>query len=87
MKQPWIAAILSAILPGAGQMINHHWTKGALFLSLALIVSAMLRRRSILPSDFPDGSIWHALLVAVLFALAVWSAADAFLSRTRTPSH
>lgn len=87
MKQPWIAAILSAILPGAGQMINHQWMKGALFLTVALIVSGMLRRRTILLSDFSDGSIGHALLLAVLFALAVWSAADAFRSRSRIPSH
>lgn len=87
MKQPWIAAILSAILPGAGQMLKHDWMKGTVFLTVALIASGMLRRRSVLWSDFTDGSNRHFLLLAVLLVLAVWSAADAFRSRNRTHAH
>lgn len=59
MKHAWIAAILSTILPGAGQMINHHWIKGTVFLIGTLMASGMLRRRSVLSSNFTDGSMPH----------------------------
>lgn len=87
MTYRWIATVLSAILPGAGQMLNHHWTKGAAFLSGALLASGMLRRRAVLSIDFTDGSMLHLLLLVLLVVLAVWSAADAFRSTSRTSSH
>ena len=87
MKQRWIAAALSAVLPGTGQLLNHHWMKGTAFLIGTLIASGMLRRRSVLSSVFTDGSMPHLLLLALLAALAVWSAADAFRSSTRIHAH
>jgi len=83
MIQPWIAALLSAILPGAGQFFNHNWLRGFAFLTGALIASGMLRRRTWLSAQFTDGSIVHFVLLAALFLLAGWSALDAFRSRTR----
>lgn len=86
MTYRWIATALSAILPGAGQLFNHHWMKGTAFLIGTLIASGMLRRRSVLSSGFTDGSMLHLLLLALLLVLAVWSAADAFRSTPRTTS-
>jgi predicted transporter len=83
MFQPWIAALVSAVLPGAGQFLNQHWLRGLAFLTGALIASGMLRRRSLLSAPFSDGSIVHFVLLAVLFLLAGWSAVDAFRSRMR----
>jgi hypothetical protein len=83
MFQPWIAALLSVMLPGAGQFLNHHWFRGIAFLTGALIASGMLRRRSLLSAQFADGSIVHFVLLAVLLFLASWSAFDAFRARMR----
>ena len=74
----WIAAMLSALLPGAGQFLNHDWAKGGAFLIVAMIASGMLRRGSFLSSEFSDGSILRVALFAVLLGLAAWSAADAY---------
>jgi len=87
MTSRWIATMLSAVIPGAGQLLNHRWVKGAAFLIGALVASGMLRRRSILWSHFSDGSALHLVLLGLLLALGIWSAVDAFRSNRPTPSH
>jgi len=84
MIRPWIAAVLSAILPGVGQIINHNWVKGLAFLTAALIASGILRRRSVLAAEIGHGSALHLVLITVLFVLAVWSAVDAYRFRHGT---
>ncbi len=83
MKMQWIASLSSVILPGTGQLINHEWAKGGVFLVMVLILSGMLRRKSFFLSEFGDGSMVHILLLVVLLGLAAWSAVDAYrASRT-----
>ena len=74
------APFSSAILPGTGQLMNHQWVKGGIFLGLALVLSGMLRRKSFFLSDFGEGSMIHILLLAVLLGIAAWSAVDAYRS-------
>lgn len=83
----WLPVILSVILPGTGQFVQRHWAKGAGFLLAAMLFSGMLRRRTILASEFSDWSMAHLLLLAVLLGLAAWSAFDAFRSGPHAPSH
>jgi|GEM_PF-2193704 len=67
-----LTALLSTILPGAGQMVQHRWMKGAAFLTAALVLSGVVRRET----------LGHAAMLsmrAILIALALWSAADAFM--------
>ncbi|HEY4485123.1 MAG TPA: hypothetical protein VI702_02210 [Nitrospiria bacterium] len=82
----WMVTGLSAILPGAGQLLNHEWVKGGITLAVALIASGMLRRKSVLLSDFNEGSPAHLALIAVLLGLAVWSAVDAYRHSSH-PAH
>ena len=75
MKREIIAAALSAILPGTGQLYNHHWLKGAGFLAAALILSGAIRRRVL----FEGPAEISLLVTAFLFGIALWSVADAYL--------
>ncbi len=75
-----LPALVSAVVPGAGQLLNHHWTKGIAILAAGLTISAMLRKKSILAQPMHSGSALHWVLVVVLVGLAVWSALDAYRS-------
>ena len=83
MKKRIVGAILSALLPGTGQLYSHQWIKGSLFLMSALLFSGVVRRASMGASSslgrsfFLGNSVFIHLL---LFSLAVWSAIDVFLS-------
>jgi uncharacterized membrane protein YdjX (TVP38/TMEM64 family) len=76
MKRNVVAAALSAVLPGAGQLYTHHWAKGVGFLIAAMGISAVIRRRMLLTAP----SMIAMLVVGVLFGLAVWSVVDAYRS-------
>ena len=74
MKGQFIAAGLSAILPGVGQLYNHQWLKGGLFLAVIMVVSGVVRRRALF-----EGGLGIGLFIAVvLFGIAIWSVADAY---------
>lgn len=81
MKNNILAAALSAILPGVGQLYNHQWLKGMGFLTAVLVISASMRRRMILE----EPSLLAMLVVVTLFAIAIWSVADAY--RSAPPTH
>jgi len=74
MKKNILAAALSAILPGAGQLYNQQWLKGIGFLAAVMVLSAVMRRRLILA----EPSLMAMLVVFVLFGLAIWSVVDAY---------
>jgi len=76
MKRNVVAAALSAVLPGAGQLYAHHWAKGAGFLVTAMVISAVIRRRMLLAAP----SMAAIIVVVVLFGVAVWSVVDAYRS-------
>jgi hypothetical protein len=76
MKQYILAAGLSAILPGAGQLYNHQWLKGAGFLIAVMVLSAVIRRRLLLA----EPSLMAILFAAALLGLAFWSVVDAYRS-------
>lgn len=76
MKLNILAAGLSAILPGAGQLYNHQWLKGAGFLIAVMVLSAVIRRRLLLA----EPSLMALLFAAALLGLAVWSVVDAYRS-------
>lgn len=76
MKRNVVAAALSAVLPGMGQLFTHHWVKGAGFLMAVMVISAVVRRRMLLAAP----SMTAMLAVVVLFGLAIWSVVDAYRS-------
>ena len=79
MKRKILAAALSAILPGAGQLYNRKWLKGAGFLIAVMIISGVIRRRLLF-----EGPSQMTLLVTVLiFGIVLWSVADAYRDAQR----
>jgi TM2 domain-containing membrane protein YozV len=80
MKPEIIAAALSAVLPGVGQLYNHHWVKGVGFLAVVMIISAFMRRGMLLAGSM-SGIAW--LLLLLLFGLVIVSVADAYRSAKR----
>ncbi|MHB8483695.1 MAG: hypothetical protein ACYDBV_13355 [Nitrospiria bacterium] len=90
MKKYGIAALLSALIPGAGQLYNHHWLKGILFMAASMILGAELRR-NIPMSAFTAGQpLAHSgiflILVVVLLGISVWSVVDAYQKGKQKPS-
>lgn len=68
-----LTAILSTILPGAGQLLQHRWIKGAAFLGIAMVISGVVRRQAM-----GEGNISLSLQM-ILVTMAVWSAVDAYM--------
>ncbi len=77
MKPEIIAAALSAVLPGAGQLYNHHWVKGVVFVAVVMTISAFMRRGMLLAGSM-SGVAW--LLLLALFGIVIASVADAYRS-------
>jgi len=82
MKRPVLAALLSGVLPGAGQMYNRHWVKGIGFMIPVMGVSGLLRRRLMLTGGSLVGLVAHDaetwLAQLVLLGVAIWSVLDAY---------
>ncbi|MBI1820164.1 MAG: hypothetical protein HY036_06370 [Nitrospirae bacterium] len=89
MKKYGIAALLSALIPGAGQLYNHQWLKGILFMAAAMILGGELRR-NIPMSAFTAGKpLAHSglflFLAVVVLGISAWSVIDAYqISKKKT---
>lgn len=76
MKRNTIAAVLSGILPGAGQLYNRQWLKGIAFLTPVLLLSAFVRPEMLLS----EPSLIALLTLVVILVLGIWSVVDAYRS-------
>ncbi len=84
-KNPWIAGILSGVLPGLGQFYNRQWGKGVGFLFGVVVLTVVLSssvdqkalERAAEAGTTPDNLGLIFLLLLVILAVAVWSIADA----------
>ena len=81
MKKPIVAAALSALIPGLGQLYNLHWAKGIGFLAAALIWSGFVRNRMV----FENPSVLAVGAAFLLFGMVFWSVVDAYRSAEGTP--
>src|SRR2546429_1068815 len=84
-KNPWIAGILSGVLPGLGQFYNRQWGKGVGFL-LGVVIPIVVLLSSVnqdalqraAESGTPPDNIGLLFSLAIVsLAIAVWSIADA----------
>jgi hypothetical protein len=84
-RNPWMAGLLSAILPGLGQFYNRQVGKGVGFLLGFLILAGFLiggvdlkeLDQAMATGTTPEG-LWKLLaLELLLLALFIWSIADA----------
>ena len=83
MKKRIVGFILSALLPGAGQIYSRQWIKGGLFLVAAMVFSGLIRRASMGQSFFLGQAIFlgnSVFIHLLLLSLALWSAMDVFLA-------
>jgi len=84
-RNPWVAGLLSAAVPGLGQFYNRQWGKGAGFLlgllgltvALSSTVDPKALEQAAETGTTPDGLGLIALLLVALLAVALWSIADA----------
>ncbi len=84
-RNPWVAGLLSSVLPGLGQFYNRQCGKGAGFLVGIIALTAVLSS-SVDPKALeqaaeagttPDNLGLIFLLLVVILAMAVWSITDA----------
>lgn len=76
MKRNVVAAVLSAIVPGVGQLYNRRWLKGAGFFIAMVVLSAFIRPEMLLF----EPSVKALLPLVALLILSIWSVVDAYRS-------
>jgi len=89
--RPALAALLSALLPGLGQFYNRQWGKGIGFLLGFFVLGGALTSSIDLEQVQQAAALGNpvdnigqlAVLMLLLFALAVWSIVDAARSAKR----
>lgn len=90
-RSPALAGLLSAIIPGLGQIYNRQWGKGvaflagvvALMLGLSHLADQAQLDRAAAGAPLENTGLIIALLVLFL-VLVVWSIADAARTARRT---
>ena len=91
-KNPWIAGILSGVLPGLGQFYNRQWGKGVGFL-LGVVIPIVVLLSSVnldalqraAESGTPPDNIGLLFSLAIVsLAIAVWSISDAARTAQRS---
>jgi hypothetical protein len=94
VRSPWVAGVLSGLLPGLGQFYNRQWWKGAGFLlgflavdSLLGVSASFLRLLHADPAEvLPEDLAQFLLRSLAPLAVAVWSFVDAVsVARKRNP--
>ncbi len=84
-RNPWVAGILSGVVPGLGQFYNRQWGKGAGFLLGSLALAALLvavvdlkeLEQAVTTGTTPEG-LWKLMVLELLLlGLFIWSIADA----------
>ena len=84
-RNPWVAGILSGLIPGLGQFYNRQWWKGAGFLVGFMVVDWMLgvsagflRLVQANPSEVLPEDLAQLLLRSLApLTIAIWSLVDA----------
>ncbi len=85
-RRPWLAAALSFVVPGVGQMYCGRPARGVTLLAAALALSPVWVLISLLPVG---NATYYALIVgmpAASIVLAFWAAVDAFRLARRVPA-
>jgi TM2 domain-containing membrane protein YozV len=84
-KSPVVAALLSGLIPGLGQLYNKQWVKGMAYLVGVIVLTATLGRIAD-PSQLAGSASTGApldhvgqivILLLLLLGLVIWSMVDA----------
>jgi hypothetical protein len=88
MRNPRLAAVLSAIFPGLGQFYNRQWFKGIGFFIGSGVLSGIVTERFSV-EELMAGDTSHVgkvlAFLAILLGLLVWSMVDAYRSAKTIP--
>jgi len=92
-KNPWVAGILSGVLPGLGQFYNRQLGKGVVFLIGFLVLAGVLvfgvdlqALEKAMASGARPENLWLILAGEVLMLiLVIWSITDAARTAKRSP--
>ena len=84
-RNPWMAGLLSSVLPGLGQFYNRQLGKGAGFLLAFLVLAGLLiggvdlkeLDQALASGTVPDNIGTLLILELLILGLLVWSIADA----------
>ena len=78
VKNPLLALILSAILPGLGQIYNSHYRKGLFFIGFNMVINFLIREplatvvENIDNLDNVDGPTMFIFVGYSLVSMALW---------------
>ena len=70
VKNPILALILSAILPGLGQVYNSQYAKGLFFIGFNMLINYLIREPLLLVIDDPKGVDNPTMIVFIGYSLA-----------------
>ncbi len=84
-RNPWMAGLLSSVLPGLGQFYNRQLGKGVGFLLVFLVLAGLLiggvdlkeLDQALASGTIPDNIGTLLILELLILGLLVWSIADA----------
>ena len=86
-----IAPLLSLMMPGAGQVYNHHWLKGGMMIAIVMLFSGWTRRQmldegasSMLGLSF---SPYVLAALVVFLGIGIWSIIDAYRDASLISKH
>jgi len=85
-RRPWIAAFLSGLFPGLGQLYNRDFLRAALFFVAGILTSFGPLNPLAVPIDLenPVPGLQRVLLESLPFLLlALWSVVDAYRRASR----
>ncbi len=82
VKSPILAIVLSALLPGLGQIYNSEVTKGLLFIGLNMVINFLIKEPLAAVIEDPQNVSQHNLIVFLGYFIAagvlwVYSVVDA----------
>src|SRR6266852_1089289 len=89
VKNPWVAGILSGVLPGLGQFYNRQWLKGVGFLLGTLIVDGVLGVTAGMIKFFQSGALpentgQFLFGSVIVLVIVIWSITDAARTAQRS---
>jgi len=86
-----IAPLLSLMMPGAGQIYNHHWLKGGIFIVIVMLFSGWVRRQMMVEGADSmlalSSSPYVTAALVVFLGLGIWSIIDAHRDASLISKH
>lgn len=92
-KRPWVAAVLSALLPGLGHLYSRMWGRAVFWFALALVATRFFMPGGAVPGTLSADALLSASsavpveVVFVVFSISALNVFDAYLMTLRRNHH